>query len=235
VAVKIITLAGVGPVHLYKRRGVRSMRLTIGHDGDVRVTMPYWVPYKTGLDFAASKQDWILSQQTPNVPLRHGSRIGKAHHIAFIAEPQRQALATRITSTGEIRVYLPPHLPADHAQSQQAAQRASVRALRQQGKKLLPQRLQTLAVQHGFTYKDVTVKQLKSRWGSCTEQGNIALNSFLMQLPWYLIDYVILHELVHTRIMAHGPVFWDELGKHVPNLPAIRKEMKTHRPALLAQ
>jgi predicted metal-dependent hydrolase len=56
-----------------------------------------------------------------------------------------------------------------------------------------------------------------------------------MQLPWELIDYVILHELVHTVVMAHGPKFWDELDKYVNNLAAKRKAIRSHQPALLPQ
>lgn len=234
-AVKIVNIAGLGPVHLYKRRGTRGIRLSINHDGEVRVSMPHWVPYRVGAEFATSKRNWIKTKQQPAVELRHGSRIGKAHHLAFITQPERRALATRVTTSGEIRIYMPAHLLPEHAEVQQAAQRASIRALRQQAEKLLPQRLQTLAAHHGFAYQDVAVKQLKSRWGSCTEQGNIALSSFLMQLPWHLIDYVIMHELLHTRIMAHSPAFWDELAQYVPNLPAIRKEIRTYRPTLLTQ
>ncbi len=234
-AVKVANIKDLGPVHLYKRRGTRGIRLSIGHDGEVRVSMPYWVPYRTGAEFAASKREWIKSKQIPTVQLRHGSRVGKAHHLAFILQPERKTLATRITTSGEIRIYLPTHLLPEHAEVQKAAQKASIRALRQQAEKLLPQRLSTLATHHGFEYTDVTVKQLKSRWGSCTEQGNIALSSFLMQLPWHLIDYVIMHELMHTRIMAHGPTFWDELSAYVPNLKAIRKEIRDYRPTLLTQ
>lgn len=234
-SVKQVDIPGVGPVSLYKRRGVRSIRLSIGHEGEVRVSLPYWVPYGAAAEFAASKREWIKSKQVAPIYLRHGSRIGKAHHIAFVPSNSHRSLATRITGDGEIRVYIPPHLSTEHAEVQKAAQRASIRALKQQAEKLLPQKLQALALRHGFAYRNVSIKQLKSRWGSCSDQGNIALNCFLMQLPWELIDYVLLHELVHTRIMAHGPRFWDELAIYVPNLKAIRKEIKTHRPILVAQ
>lgn len=234
-SVKKIELPDLGAVHLYKRRGTRSLRLTIGHAGEIRVSLPPWVPYKVAAEFAASKKDWIKAKRVTTAPLEHGNRIGKAHRVSFIPETGRQALATRITDVGEIRVYMPAHMPTDHADAQKAAHRASIRALKQQAEKLLPQRIQTLADQHGFEYGDVTIKQLKSRWGSCSEQRDIALNCFLIQLPWHLIDYVLLHELMHTRIMAHGAPFWDGLADYVPNLKAIRKEIKAYRPVLLAQ
>lgn len=233
-AVKKVSVPDIGTVHLYKRRGIKGMRLSITHEGAVRVSLPYWVPYAAGLDFAASKREWIRSQQVVPAPLRHGGRIGKAHRVAFIPEAGRTAIATRIMNDGEIRIQHPAHLPPESVTVQVAAQRASIRALKSQAKKLLPQRLETLARQHGFTYQDVAIKQLKSRWGSCNDEQDIALNCFLMQLPWHLIDYVLLHELMHTRIMAHGSVFWDELAHYVPNLKSIRKEIRQHRPILIA-
>jgi hypothetical protein len=234
-AVKKVSVPQLGTLHLYKRRGARGLRLSVGHNGDIRVSLPPWVPYRAAVEFAAKQRDWIASQQSVSVPITHGNRIGKAHHISFIPELGRRTVATRISSIGEIRIFTPSELPIEHPDVQKAVERASIRALKQQAEKLLPQRLQALARQHGFEYDTVTVKQLKSRWGSCSDRRDIALNCFLMQLPWHLIDYVLLHELTHTRVMAHGPRFWDELGRYVPNLKTIRKEIKAYRPILLAQ
>jgi predicted metal-dependent hydrolase len=121
--------------------------------------------------------------------------------------------------------------PSD-ASVQAAARKASIRALRSEATLLLPPRLAELAQRHGFSYGEVSVKPLKTRWGSCDQAGNITLNIFLMQLPWHLIDYVLLHELTHTRIMRHGPPFWEAMEHLLPNVTAIRKEMREHRSAL---
>lgn len=234
-ATKTVTVSDLGPVQLHKRKGIRALRLSIGHDGAVRVSMPYWLPYAAGEEFAKSRRDWIKSRQVVAKPMQHGCRIGKTHRMVFIPEAGRTTFATRITSSGEVRVFHPAHLASHEPAVQKAAKRASIRALKQQSEKLLPQRLRVLAERHGFEYRKVSVKQLKSRWGSCSSEKDIALNCFLMQLPWHLIDYVLLHELMHTRIMAHGSVFWNELEQYIPDLKTIRKEMKTYRPVLLAE
>lgn len=234
-AQKSIQLDGVGEVLLQKRRGNRSIRLTIGHDGIVRVTMPAWTPYHMGEAFARSKTAWIQRQQ---ITKQHhvfepDEKVGKAHRLRFIHE-HRNDIATRV-GKNEITIRLSfDHEPED-TDVQAAIHKAAVRALKQEGKALLPIRLAELAKQHDFSYKSVSVKQLKSRWGSCSSQKDIALNCYLMQLPWDLIDYVILHELVHTQIMAHGPKFWEELAKYVNNLPEKRKQMRTYQPMLIAQ
>jgi predicted metal-dependent hydrolase len=92
--------------------------------------------------------------------------------------------------------------------------------------------LASLSEKYGFTYGRVSVRRLKGRWGSCDHQKNIVLNLFMMQLPWELIDYVLLHELTHTRILRHGPDFWRAMAEVAPNVKELRKSLKEHRPVM---
>ncbi|MFC1872643.1 M48 family metallopeptidase [Chloroflexota bacterium] len=78
----------------------------------------------------------------------------------------------------------------------------------------LKDRLSHMAIKHGFTYNKVNVRDQKTRWGSCSHKNNISLNVKLIVLPEELIDYVILHELVHTLIHNHSSKFWAELDKY---------------------
>jgi predicted metal-dependent hydrolase len=232
VAVRQVTLQGLGNVSIYKRRGNRSLRLSIGADGEVRVSIPAWLPYKAGEQFALSKRLWIEQrrEQTPST-LQHGQRVGKAHRLHFEPQPSLLRVNTRLHQN-EIRVAHPAtHTSADSS-VQAAARKACIRALRREAEQLLPQRLATLSTQCGLGYNSVAVKHLKSRWGSCSSNRDITLNLFLMQLPWHLIDYVLIHELTHTKVMRHGPPFWEELSKHAPGAKQLRKEIAAHHPIL---
>jgi predicted metal-dependent hydrolase len=80
-------------------------------------------------------------------------------------------------------------------------------------RKKLTSRLHYLAQKHGFTYNSITIRNQKKRWGSCSHKNNISLNMKLVLLPEELIDYVIIHELVHTRVHDHSRRFWEELDK----------------------
>ncbi len=232
---KVIQIDGVGEVHLQKRRANRSIRLSIGHDGITRVTLPSWTPYHMAEAFARSKTAWIMRQQV--IKQHHvfepDEWVGKNHKLVFIHE-DRKDIATRISKT-EVVIRLGFDVGPEDSEVQAQVHKAAVRALKQEAKAQLPPRLAELATRYGFTYNDVSIKQLKSRWGSCSSNQDIALNCYLMQLPWDLIEYVLLHELVHTRIMAHGPKFWDELANYVPELPAKRKQMRGYQPMLIAQ
>jgi hypothetical protein len=85
---------------------------------------------------------------------------------------------------------------------------------------LLAKRLDALAREHGFTPGRLSVRRQTTLWGSATRSGHIQLNARLAALPPDLADYVILHELVHTRFRGHGLAFWAELGRIVPDVSA---------------
>ncbi len=85
--------------------------------------------------------------------------------------------------------------------------------LRAQAKQFLPNRVEVLAKRFGFTYNKITVKDIRSRWGSCSSMNNLNFSLYLMDLPDDLVDYVILHELCHTVHRNHGPHFWDLLNR----------------------
>jgi predicted metal-dependent hydrolase len=227
-AFKEFALNETQSVVIYKRRASRSLRLSLTATGKVRVTMPPWVPYRAGLEFARSRQAWITAHQQPTVLLRSGQAVGKAHHLRFI--PEDIAKPTSRVTSSEIIIRYPSSLSEGHQSVQKAAATAGTRALRAQADQLLPQRLQSLALQHNLRYKSVSVRHLKSRWGSCDQTGHIVLNIFLMQLPWELIDYVLLHELTHTQIMRHGPDFWRTMERFLPSAKAYRKQIKHYQP-----
>lgn len=84
-------------------------------------------------------------------------------------------------------------------------------------RKHLVWRISELAKKHGYEYGKVSVRNQKTRWGSCSGKDNISLNMNLMSLPKELIDYVILHELAHTKQKNHSFEFWLELAKNYDN------------------
>jgi len=231
-ATKQVRIPDIGTVTLYKRRGNRSLRLSIGANGDVRVSLPYWLPYKAGEQFALSRRPWIMANRVQSsLMLKQGSAIGKAHHLYFEQRARAVKVSAKVAAN-EVRVSFPAIYSATDQAVQEAAHKASVRALRKEAEVLLPQRLEALAGQTGYTYRNVSVKQLKSRWGSCNSQKEIVLNLFLMQLPWKLIDYVLVHELVHTKVMRHGAPFWREMERHLPHAKQLRAQMADYQPIL---
>jgi len=92
----------------------------------------------------------------------------------------------------------------------------------------LVSRLHDLAAYHGFEYNKVFIRNQRTRWGSCSAKNNINLNLKLALLPDELIDYVILHELLHTRIKNHSHKFWAEMDRIVGDVKKYAKELKEY-------
>lgn len=209
-----------------KRSTSRNIRLTIGHDGVVKASIPKWLPYNEAVKFAQTKLNWIKAKTPAPKLLTNHQKIGKNHQLIF-KPTDKQSITTRLTNF-EATVFYPKSKDLNQPDIQIIAKRLIKRALLMQAKKLLPIRLNQLASQHGFNYSELKIKALKSRWGSCDNHQNITLNLYLMELPWELIDYVILHELNHTRYMQHGPKFWDNLKQTLPNCQELRKQLKAY-------
>ena len=92
----------------------------------------------------------------------------------------------------------------------------------------LKQRLDQLCEKHDFKYNKLFIKNQKTRWGSCSEKNNINLNAKLLNLPERLINYVILHELVHTKVKNHSTEFWITLDGYINNSKKYDKELKKY-------
>jgi predicted metal-dependent hydrolase len=104
---------------------------------------------------------------------------------------------------------------------------------RREARKILVKRLDELAKAHGFKYNRVFIRNQKTRWGSCSSKNNISLNVKLVRLPERLTDYVIIHELVHTRIKSHNKKFYAELEKFVNDRKSLDRELKKYGAGLL--
>lgn len=213
-------------VILAKRKGTRSMRLTLLSDGRIRLSVPYGITESVALKFLDSKKEWVMAHSKPIVKIPENAHIGKSHRLVIkfddINKPK-----TRIKGN-EVIVTLPRYSDSGSDEAQASIRKASERALMLQADKLLSQRLEYLSVKYGLDYSSLSLKKLKSRWGSCDSRKNIILNIYLMQLDWSLIDYVIAHELTHTVHQHHQKNFWDALVEIMPDCRDRRKNLKSY-------
>jgi predicted metal-dependent hydrolase len=100
---------------------------------------------------------------------------------------------------------------------------------KKEAKTILTNRINLLAQKYKFSYNKLYIRNQKTRWGSCSSKNNISLNMNLIRLPQKLQDYVILHELVHTKHKNHSKKFWKEMDRYVGDGKRLRKEMKKYR------
>lgn len=224
------TLSGVGEIEIKKSARAKRVILSIRHDGAPRVTVPRHVPHSYGRLYATKHQQWLMDhiERTTEILIISGSRVGQKHTVEF---KKGEKLSSRVGKS-MIVVSVPSSLSTDSSEVQAEALKACTRAMRRQAEAYLPSRLYEIANERGYTYKAVRCKALKTRWGSCSSNGIINLNIWLMQLTDELIDYVIAHELTHLHHQHHQADFWRELETMIPNYKQLRKELKAHRPYL---
>ena len=132
----------------------------------------------------------------------------------------------------EVRIVCPSGTDFSDTGLQQWLRRVVTEALRKRALEVLPPLLEQLARRYEMNYGKVRINAATRRWGSCSMRGDINLSLFLMLLPAQLVEYVLLHELAHTREMNHGERFWALLDRLTEGrADALRRELRQYRPS----
>lgn len=101
-----------------------------------------------------------------------------------------------------------------------------VRSLAKEATRVIPERVRYYAPMVGVDYGRITIRNQRTRWGSCSGKGNLNFNCLLMKTPPEVVDYVVVHELCHRKEMNHSPQFWAEVEKVLPEYKKARKWLK---------
>ncbi len=205
----IVKYREIGEVRYVINKRARNLAIRINQQGEVRVTIPRYVNQKRAEGFLMSKKKWIVKKLVEMRKTSAESRIPEEGGTMTVREK-------------EIRVVL--------KNGDRNLEDAIWRILNSEASSHLPHRVKELASEHGLSYSGVKIRRMKTRWGSCTVKNSINLNSWLMMLPDHLADYVILHELMHTRHKDHSPRFWqalDEITRGRSKM--LRKEIRKQR------
>lgn len=215
------------------RRSMRStsIKVTVAPDGMLRATLPSYVPSIALKRLVQSSREQLramLERHKPAYELTDGQQIGKSHHLKIIRSTKRSVKRYK----QQITIILGPGDSVSDADVQHLAREAIAAALRVEAKSYLPKRLRYLADHLGYEYEKVRFSHASSRWGSCSSSGTISLNIALMKLPFELIDYVLVHELSHTRQMNHSQKFWALVESADPSYKLHRKLLKLHSPSI---
>lgn len=112
--------------------------------------------------------------------------------------------------------------------------REKVIALAEEALKVIPERVEYFAKVIGVTYGKITIRNQKTRWGSCSSKGNLNFNCLLMLAPSEVLDYVVVHELCHRKQMNHSKAFWLEVEKVLPDYKEVRKWLKEEGSQMIA-
>lgn len=220
-----------GEVIIKPHHNASRISLSIAPDGRLRVTTPKRTSLVSVKLLIKSRRADIRKLLSSHRDVRIYDRaqsIGKSHTLVV-----QKGVSTKVESVGtKIIIHTSQNQNiADH-ELQSRIRQEIIKALRKEAKSYLPRRLKHMAESHDFTYSSVRLTHTSSRWGSCSSRGTISFNIALMQLPFELIDYVIAHELSHTRQMNHSKSFWHEVSKIDPEYKVHKKDIKQYTPNL---
>ena len=185
----------------------------------------------------------------PVVPLAPIPPVAPVAPTYFVRHRRARRYVLRVESDGRLRVTIPRggsrreaeafiQRNSDWVVRQRTRAQAEVRpfendsALRQHARRELPARLFELAARHGLEVTRVSVRNQRSRWGSCGRDGHICLNWRLVLMPPSVRDYVLVHELMHLRRMDHSPAYWRLVADACPDYRAAREWLRHHGQAL---
>ena len=207
---KVVQFKQIGPVNFNKNRRSKNIKIRVKPDQSVHVSFPFFVSTIEVSQFVIKSINWITDQQqkfeTKKSKIEAGQFQTKLHSVTVTEGTENK---TKV-NFNEIEIRLADF---DSDSSRSYLENVMVGIYRYEARKILPPRLTELAQNYGFQFNKLTIRNNKRNWGSCSARNNISLNLQMMKLPDELIDYVLLHELVHTRIKNHGPLFWAKLDE----------------------
>lgn len=234
---KKIDLKDVGTVRLVKHKKTRRIKISV-KPGEVKVTIPVSLSFRAGEEFAVSKREWIKKVQrkipSNNLIVQNSltGELFKSRKYLYKLEPSDiDFLKIRyIESRDTILFQYPQKLNIESPELQKALKYGIDEMLRIEAKEYLPGRVHDIGTKMKFRYKKVFIKNNKTNWGSCSTLGNINLNLHLVRLPDKLIDFIIVHELLHTKIPNHGPQFKETMNRIFPDSVQLNKQLKKYSP-----
>ena len=211
-------------LNLVRNDRARRYILRVGPKGTIRVTVPRRGSLTEARRFADANLGWIekqIEKLAQRVEVRRNLKVGS--ELLLRGESVRiEATENGIRCGREI-------IPGATGDLQEAVEKHFWKLAATE----LAPRVFAFAQQHGLTVRRVTVRNQRSRWGSCSRRGTISLNWRLIQTPVFVQDYLILHELMHLRQMNHSARFWREVESVCPEYRIAERWLKLHGRALI--
>jgi predicted metal-dependent hydrolase len=217
-------------VQIELRRSSRAKHISLQADiYGIRVVAPIHQSVESIKQFVNSKRQWIskvydyysrLKKKIGESEIQKDTILffGKRYRIK-ITKDKQQEYAIVSDNLNQITF---------HVKDKRSYKRYLRIWYREQTKKILDERLPVMGSKFSLSYKKISVRNLKSRWGSCSKTGNLSFSLLLSMLPVDVIDYIIVHELMHLVEFNHSKRFWQLVGEAIPQYDEHRKWLRTH-------
>lgn len=207
------------PCRIRRSTKAKYIALRITPDGKLELVLPAAAKVEDGISILEKNKAWIRKRKKL---LRDGD--GGYYYMGERIQVAREYS----TEVGEHHLRLKAGMLSITSPDGSTMKTTTIYNgfIRQQAKRYLIPRAEELAVKYNFSVTRYSLRQQKSRWGSCSSKGTISLNINLMKCPSEVIDYVIVHEFCHLRYMDHSQKFWREVEKYIPEYKKLRKQLK---------
>ena len=223
------------------RRSSRAKRLRlVVRPGLIELVAPVGMSETKAMNFLAQHRDWAESKAR-EFQHKMAARVPVGGFCDFLTVPwEGQEVPLRIHEEDRRRVsvkldeVLHITLPRDLGDNRD---RAAKRALYLWASRRLMQRLKEMAdhhaAQYGVAVRQIRIKSMKTRWGSCGPRNDININWLLALVPEVVLDYVVVHEICHILERNHSPAFWALVARHCPDYLRHRQWLRAHGPGLM--
>jgi hypothetical protein len=195
----------------------KHLRLQINNNNELEIILPRRYKHEKAEDFIIKKKDWILKHLKEK----------KGNGFYFLGEEISVLINYDLFLTrSQINFQnkkLMAKIPSSHSFTSEDIYDIW---LKHKAKLYLPERVKELSERSGFSYKKITIRSQKTRWGSCSRKGRLSFNYRLLKYRKEVIDYVIIHELCHLKEMNHSKKFWDLVEGFCPDYVNLKKELR---------
>lgn len=231
---KILILEDIGKIVLKKNRRFKRLSVRMAPIKGVWINVPDCISEKEAIAFAKANKAWIIEnlkktkkKEQKQTIFTETSNFSTHFHSLQIKADKVSNFSAKLNK-GILEVVFPINTDILNPTLQNFIRKSIVETLYREAEHYLPRRINELAQKGNFNYASLSIKNTKSRWGSCTHDNKINLCIHLMRLPQELCDMVILHELCHTLVKNHSKDFYQLLGMHCSDLNRKRKEIKNY-------
>jgi predicted metal-dependent hydrolase len=222
-----------GKITIRRSSVATQIRVRVAPDGSLHASLPMRAPVflvKHLLRSSRNELRDILAKSKPVYKFENGTLIGKSHTLIIQCSDDQVFSVKRHGQ--QIIIKLPDNMQISDNDVSRKIRDTIIYALRVEAKSYLPKRLLFLSQKYGYNYEKVRFSHASGRWGSYSSNGTISLNIALMKLPFELIDYVIVHELTHSKQMNHSKVFWSLVESADPDYKIHRRALKIQNPSI---
>jgi predicted metal-dependent hydrolase len=198
--------------YILEQRDVKHARIRVSENLSVRIIVPMGFSSSDVANLISKKQIWIdknlnrFQKEPEKIKLHHNQILlfGNKYNYLYRSELHNKVLINQEHKTIQSKMNL-------------LESEIQIKWYKRYARRFILDRLAHINDSHQFKYQKVFIRDQRTKWGNCSKDKNLSFNWKLIKAPMFVIDYIIIHELLHTRIMNHTQKFWTELRQLYPD------------------